>query len=103
MARHHHVHHIHKKKTKDRYDYLVYFFTLATPMFELTQAVEIYSSKSAVNVAVPMWVFFVISDIVWLGYAVKHKVTTVVCDVHLLPVGRNQHYSRDHSALVESH
>jgi uncharacterized protein with PQ loop repeat len=74
MARHHHVHHIHKKKTKDRYDYLVYFFTLATPMFELTQAVEIYSSKSALNVAVPMWVFFVISDIVWLGYAVKHKL-----------------------------
>lgn len=74
MARHHHVHHIHKKVKKDPYDKLVYIFTVATPMFEVTQAVEIFRSRSAENVSVPMWVFFLISDIVWLGYAIRHKL-----------------------------
>lgn len=74
MVRNHHVHRVHKKPKKDKYDYFVYFFTIATPMFELTQAVEIYRNKSAENVSVPMWIFFLISDFVWLGYAIRHKL-----------------------------
>jgi uncharacterized protein with PQ loop repeat len=74
MVRNHHVHRIHKKKQKDKYDYLVYFFTVTTPLFELTQAYEIYRKQSAENVSVPMWLFFLVSDFVWLGYAIRHKL-----------------------------
>lgn len=74
MARHHHVHRVHKKKPKDFLDMLVYFFTVATPLFELPQAIEIYSSKSAENVSASTWIFFLVSDIVWLAYAWRHKI-----------------------------
>ncbi|MGH7196409.1 MAG: PQ-loop domain-containing transporter [Candidatus Saccharimonadales bacterium] len=74
MVRHHHTHLIHKKKRKDLFDTLVYFFTVATPLFELPQAIAIYSSKSAEHVSVYTWAFFLVADVVWLGYAFRHKI-----------------------------
>ncbi|MEK7152829.1 MAG: PQ-loop domain-containing transporter [Patescibacteria group bacterium] len=74
MARHHHIARIHKKKPKEPFDFLVYFFTVATPLFEIPQAVAIYTAKSAENVPLLTWVFFLFADVVWLVYAIRNKL-----------------------------
>ena len=78
MVRNHHVRRLHKKKPKDPFDVLVYFFTVATPLFELPQAYAIYSTKSAANVSSLTWGFFLVADFVWLGYAIKHKIKPLI-------------------------
>lgn len=66
--------HLHAKKKKDTFDYLLYFFTVGTPMFELPQAYAIYSTQSAANVSLWTWGFFMTADIMWLVYAARNKL-----------------------------
>ncbi len=70
--RHHHA--LHKKKHKDSFDYVVYFFMVATPLFELPQAISIYTSQNASGVAIWTWLFFCLADIVWFSYALRRKM-----------------------------
>lgn len=78
MARHPHVSRLRKKQPKTSFDFVVYFFTVATPLFELPQAIAIYNSKSAVNVSIWTWLFFLVADVVWIGYALRHKIRPLV-------------------------
>jgi uncharacterized protein with PQ loop repeat len=78
MARHPHVHRLRQRKPKDTLDILVYFATFVTPLFEVPQAVSIYSSKSAANVSILTWIFFLVADVVWLGYALHHKIRPLI-------------------------
>lgn len=64
----------HRTHQKEFFDYVVYFFTIATPLFELPQAYEIYASKSAQDVSLWTWSFFLIDNIVWIIYAAKRRV-----------------------------
>lgn len=73
---HHHVHHTPKKK-KQPFDYIVYFFMVATPLFEIPQAIAIYSSKSAASVSLITWVFFFVASVVWMVYAVRNKLLPI--------------------------
>jgi MtN3 and saliva related transmembrane protein len=78
MARHAHAHHLarHHKRPADKsdsFDYIVRFFVVATPLFELPQAWQIYSTQSAKDVSLPTWIFFCISDVVWMIYAARLK------------------------------
>ena len=52
----------------------MYFFTIATPLFELPQAYAIYASKSAEDVSMLTWSFFLLDNFVWIIYAMKRKV-----------------------------
>jgi uncharacterized protein with PQ loop repeat len=75
---HHAAHHLarrHKKPVKhiEPFDYVVRFFVVATPLFELPQAWQIYSTQSAADVSLLTWVFFCFSDVVWILYATKLK------------------------------
>jgi uncharacterized protein with PQ loop repeat len=75
---HHAAHHLarkHKKPAKqpEPFDYVVRFFVVATPLFELPQAWQIYSTQSARDVSLPTWIFFCLSDVVWILYAAKLK------------------------------
>jgi uncharacterized protein with PQ loop repeat len=74
--RHHHV--LHKKQPKEPFDFVVYFFTIATPLFELPQAISIYSTQDASGVSIWTWAFFCIADIVWITYAVRRKIWPLV-------------------------
>jgi uncharacterized protein with PQ loop repeat len=56
----------------------VYFFATATPLFMLPQAIEIYQSHQAVNVALLTWVFFLVADVVWIYYGIKHNLKPLV-------------------------
>lgn len=79
MVRHAAAHrHLHKKKPKTPFDYLVYFFMVATPLFELPQAISIYQNKNAESVSVYTWVFFFIASIVWAFYALRNKLFPLV-------------------------
>lgn len=78
MARHHHAHKVKKKEPKTTFDFLVWFFTIATPLFEVPQAYAIYSSKSAENVSILTWVFFLLSDLVWLAYGIRNKIMPLI-------------------------
>lgn len=79
MIRHAHGHrHLQRKKKKDALDYALYFFMVATPLFELTQAYDIYSSKSAQDVSLSTWLFFLISNVAWIAYAVRNKLTPLI-------------------------
>jgi len=72
-----HPHQTPKKKAgkrKEPFDYVIYFFTIATPLFELPQAYAIYSSHSAGSVSLASWSFFLLDNIVWIIYAARHRM-----------------------------
>ena len=75
MARHAAAHtQLHKKKPKTPFDYVVYFFVVATPLFEVPQAIAIFHNKSAASVSAFTWGFFFIASIVWAVYALRNKL-----------------------------
>jgi len=78
MVQHHRIQHLHKKKHKEPFDYVVYFFMIATPLFELPQSYAIHSTKNAESVSPFTWSFFFIASFVWLIYAVKHKLKPLI-------------------------
>lgn len=79
MVRHGHAHrHLHQKKRRDMFDYLLYVFMVATPLFELPQAWDIYSNKSAGDVSLPTWAFFAVSNLAWIMYAVRNKLRPLI-------------------------
>jgi uncharacterized protein with PQ loop repeat len=65
---------VHSNQKKEFFDYIVYFFTIATPLFELPQAYAIYANKSAEDVSMLTWSFFLIDNLVWIVYAIKRRV-----------------------------
>lgn len=69
-----HIKNIHKTNDKVFFDYIVYFFTVATPLFELPQAYQIYTNNSAADVSLLTWSFFLIDNFVWIIYALKRRV-----------------------------
>lgn len=79
MSHHHHgrtIHAIHKKPAakKDGLDYILYFFMIATPLFEIPQAWAIYSTQNAGGVSLWTWLFFFFSSFAWITYAIRHKI-----------------------------
>lgn len=79
MVRHGHAHkHLHKKPKKDWFDYLLYAFMVATPLFELPQAWKIYTTQSAHDVSLSTWGFFVISNAAWILYAIRNKLWPLI-------------------------
>jgi uncharacterized protein with PQ loop repeat len=69
---------IHAAPQKEFFDYIVYFFTIATPLFELPQAYAIYANGSAEDVSLLTWSFFLIDNLVWIIYAIKRRVTPLL-------------------------
>lgn len=79
MVRNGHAHkHLHRKKSKDSFDYVLYVFMIATPLFELPQAWKIYSTQSAADVSLITWGFFVLSNVAWIIYAIRNKLTPLI-------------------------
>ena|SRR5688572_5003517 len=80
MIQHHRVRHLakHKNKQKEPFDYIVYFVTVATPLFELPQAYAIYSTKSAESVSLYTWGFFFLNSVVLLTYSVKNRLRPLI-------------------------
>ena len=77
------AHFVHKrlvkhKQPKEPIDYLVRFFMIATPLFEIPQAVSIYGLRSAYGVSFLTWLFFACSSGVWLVYGWKQKLRPLV-------------------------
>jgi uncharacterized protein with PQ loop repeat len=83
MPRQTKIHHSHTvaahktKKQKEPFDYLVYFFTIATPLFEIPQAVTIYANHAAHDVSIWTWGFFILDNIVWIAYGLRKKLRPV--------------------------
>jgi uncharacterized protein with PQ loop repeat len=67
-------HHLRKKENKTPLDRLLYFFVFVTPLFELPQAVTIFTTKSAENVSIYTWSFFLISSVAWLIYGIRNRI-----------------------------
>jgi uncharacterized protein with PQ loop repeat len=79
MVRHGHAHkHLHRKPKKDWFDYVLYVFMIATPLFELPQAWDIYSTHSAQDVSLATWGFFALSNLAWIAYAVRNKLPPLI-------------------------
>ncbi len=75
MARHGAKHkHLITKKAKEPLDYIVYFFGVVTPLFEIPQAVTIFTTKDASNVSLWTWGFFLLDNLVWIVYAIRRRL-----------------------------
>jgi uncharacterized protein with PQ loop repeat len=75
MARHEAAHkHLRKKRKKQPFDYVVLFFTVATPLFELPQSYTIFSTKDASGVSLATWGFFLMASIVFATYSFREKI-----------------------------
>ena len=74
----HHHRHLHQKKNKQPFDYVVYFFMIATPLFELPQAFNIYVNHSAEGVSIWTWGFFFVVSLVWAAYAIHNKLRPLI-------------------------
>ena len=78
MVRHTAAHkHFHKKPKKGLFDYTIYFFVIATPLFEIPQAFTIFHTKTADGVSLSTWGFFCIASTVWAVYALREKLVPV--------------------------
>ena len=78
MARHATAHtRAHKKPKKGLFDYVIYFFMIATPLFEIPQAYTIFTTKSAESVSLSTWGFFAVASLVWAAYAVREKLLPI--------------------------
>jgi uncharacterized protein with PQ loop repeat len=78
MVRHAAAHrHLQRKNKRQPFDYVVYFFTVATPLFELPQLYAIYSTHDASNVAWPTWCFFVVASVVFAIYTLRERIMTL--------------------------
>jgi len=73
-----HIRHVRKAKHREPFDYIVYFFMVATPLFELPQAYDIHSSRNAESVSIFTWGFFFVDNFVWLTYAIKRKLKPLI-------------------------
>ncbi|HSE29169.1 MAG TPA: hypothetical protein VLA77_01115 [Candidatus Saccharimonadales bacterium] len=74
-----HPHHYSVKKQKrGPLDLLVYFFMIATPLFEIPQAIAIYSSKDAASVSLLTWSFFWAASVVWFMYGYKNRLVPIM-------------------------
>lgn len=78
MLSHWHYHAARKKPKKEAIDYVVRFFMVATPLFEIPQAIVIYSSKDASGVSLLTWGFFVLSSITWLSFGLKYRLMPLI-------------------------
>jgi uncharacterized protein with PQ loop repeat len=79
VVRHGHAHrHLHKKPQKDWFDYILYAFMVATPLFELPQAWKIYTTQSAADVSLTTWGFFLLSNVAWILYAIRNKLKLLI-------------------------
>jgi uncharacterized protein with PQ loop repeat len=67
-----------KHEVRTPFDFLVYFFTFATPLFEIPQALEIYTNRSAQDVSIWTWAFFCVDNIVWIVYAARKRLIPVL-------------------------
>jgi len=74
-AHHKHARAVHKKPKPQRglFDYLVYFFMVATPLFEFPQVAAIYRHRSAEDVSLTTWLFFCVDNCVWMIYGLRKK------------------------------
>ncbi|HJP81479.1 MAG TPA: PQ-loop domain-containing transporter [Candidatus Saccharimonadales bacterium] len=70
--------HLPEKGKYDVMDILVYFFTFATPLFEVPQLIEIYANHSAEDVSIWTWAFFCVDNIVWIVYAARRRLIPVL-------------------------
>lgn len=73
MARKHHPKSAVHRKNKTTLDYTIWLFSVATPLFELPQTYAIYAHHDAQNVSGYTWSFFLIDNLVWIIYGIKHK------------------------------
>lgn len=78
--------HISSKKRPSGQDYVLFIFMIAAPLFELPQVWDIYSNQAAVNVSLPTWLFFAVSNVAWIAYAVRNKLMTLIiaCALYLI-------------------
>jgi len=67
-----HIHHA-PKKHREPFDYVVYFFMIATPLFELPQLLTIFRNRDATNISLATWAFFCVDNIVWMMYGYRKK------------------------------
>lgn len=67
-----------KRGRRDSFTFILYFFTVATPLFEIPQAVTIYSNHSAKDVSFLTWSFFIIDNLVWMAYGYRKKMKPLV-------------------------
>jgi uncharacterized protein with PQ loop repeat len=81
MVRHAAAHrHLHRQKHKKRqpFDYLIYFFTVATPLFEVPQAISIYGNHDAEQVSAATWGFFLVASVVFTLYAIREHLKPLI-------------------------
>jgi len=73
MKSYHGLYHIQSKKKQDSFDKLMYFVAVVIPLMTIPQIIKIWNNKSAQDVSLETWVAYLISAILWLIYAIKHK------------------------------
>jgi uncharacterized protein with PQ loop repeat len=72
------LHHVHKRKQKSTFDYLIYFFVFTTPLFELPQAYLIYSNQDAQDVSIFTWAYFAVSSVAWITYGIRKRIKPII-------------------------
>ena len=93
MSRHstHHYRHQRKKALKTSrkksvqgpIDYFVYFFMFVSPLFEVPQALNIYTQKSAHTVSLTTWALFFMASLAWLIYGLRNHLRLIIA-VHVV-------------------
>lgn len=71
-------HKIPRSQAKRLFTFWIYFFAVTTPLFELTQAIHIYQNHSSKEVSIYTWMYFIISNSVWILYGYYYKLKPII-------------------------
>jgi uncharacterized protein with PQ loop repeat len=65
---------------------IVLFVAIVEPLASIPQVYEIYTRKSAQNVAFFTWLLYVLSTLVWLlyGFRIKDRPLIITCSLGIL-------------------
>jgi uncharacterized protein with PQ loop repeat len=63
---------------RDFFDYAIYFFTVATPLFEIPQAYTIFATHNASGVSIWTWGFFLIDNLFWIFYGWRRRIMPLI-------------------------
>jgi uncharacterized protein with PQ loop repeat len=80
MSRHH-PHRLHRSATPPKsglVDYIVTFFMFLSPLFEIPQAINIYTLKSSDTVSLATWSLFFVASVAWLVYGIRHHLRSII-------------------------
>ncbi len=78
LHNHKHLNRVHKKSDKKPKHFIVMASSVIYPLTTIPQIIEIFTEKSAVNVSLATYVFYLLFTFIFLSYGISEKLKPII-------------------------